>query len=262
MSPPNLQQGYALLLFILTLFMASSVTVYYGTLPQANQLKHQQTQQQMALLNQVKTNLLLYATSTHEIYATNTNGNFYTAELVTAPGYFPCPDTNNNGSTNTPCGGATAYTLGRLPDGIATRHFRFIDNRASPTFIWYVIDSRYVIQNTYYNNASIKRYSPLNTNMPGNGKLKLDNQSNLVAILFISAQVPPENTDLETLLFNNLIDANQNLFTRANALTLTISHSEWNNAVRSRSRQQAKHYCDSSALISHWFNLNWRNLLC
>ena len=252
MPPPNLQQGYALLLFILTLFMATSVSVYYGILPQANQLKHLQTQHHMALLNQVKTNLLLYATSTPEIYATNTNGNFYTAELIAAPGYLPCPDTNKDGTSDTPCGGSELLSIvsGLLPQAIATRHFRFIDD--TPLDVWFVVDSRYVIQNVNYHNATIKRYSPINSHSPGNGNIKLGKQDNLVALVFISNKTPAEH----------LLDPSQNLFHQLNSPMITISHAEWNRNIESRARSEKNAYCQLDSVIKNWFNINWRGILC
>lgn len=252
MTPRNSQQGYALLLSILILFGASAGFIFVTYTPQANQLKHQQTQQHMALLAQVKANLLLYATSTPELYATDSNGNFYSADYIAAPGYLPCPDTNNDGATNTPCGGSGPLSIvsGRLPKAIATRHFRFIDN--TPIDIWFVVDSRYVIQNTNYNNATIKRYSPLNTNLPGNGNLTLDNQSDVIAIVFLS----------DKSIDDHLVDAAQNRFTRLNQPSISITHDEWNSHAEGRAQAEKTAFCALGAGIQNWFNINWRSLIC
>ncbi|MBE0494578.1 MAG: hypothetical protein IBX48_09590 [Thiomicrospira sp.] len=248
------QQGYALLLLVLMLFMAGSAMLYSTMGPQANKLKHQASQKQMTILEQVKTNLLLHAVSAPEIYATNSNGNFYTSDRVPSPGYLPCPDINNNGSTTTPCGQGEEIVIGRLPAGLATRHFRFIDNRSSPVFIWYVVDSRYVIQNPDYNNPPTKRYAPLNSNTPGNGRIQLDNQTDLVALIFISEQVPASSTDLSTTSLKNLVNPSQNRFTRQNTRAVTISHQEWRAHVQGRVQNQSSTLCQLDEELAHWFN--------
>lgn len=253
-SSADYQQGYALLLLVLMLFMAGSALLYSTMGPQANKLKHQASQKQMDLLEQAKANLLLHAVSIPELYATNSNGNFYAGNRIPSPGYLPCPDTNNDGSSNTPCGQGQDIVLGRLPAGLATRHFRFIDNRSSPVFIWYAVDSRYVIQNSDYNNPPIQRFAPLNSNIPGEGRIKLDNQTNLVALIFISDQIPAANTDLLSIGLNNLIDPSLNQFTRQNTRSVAISHQEWRNQVQGRVQNQQAALCQLDPLLPHWFN--------
>lgn len=248
------QQGYALLLLVLMLFMAGSAMLYSTMGPQANKLKHQASQKQMDILEQAKANLLLHAVSIPELYATDSNGNFYAGNRVPAPGYLPCPDTNNNGSSNTPCGQGEEIAIGRLPDSLATRHFRFIDNRSSPVFIWYVVDSRYVIQNSDFNNPPIQRFAPLNSQIPGNGRIQLDNQTDLVALIFISDQVPASGTNLSSISLDNLINPSLNRFTRQNTRAVTISQQEWLNQVSGRVRNQRTALCQLDPLIPHWFN--------
>ena len=281
------QQGYALLLLVLMLFMAGSAMLYSTMGPQANKLKHQASQKQMAILEQAKANLLLHAVSIPELYATDSNGNFYPGNRVPSPGYLPCPDTNNDGSSNTPCGQGQEMVIGRLPKGLATRTFRFIDNRSSPVFIWYVVDSRYVIQNSDYNNPPIQRYAPLNRAKPGNGRIQLDNQTDLVALIFISNQTPASGTDLSSITLDNLVDPTQNRFTRQNTRAVAISHQEWRTQVQGRVQNQRAALCQLDPLLPHWFNecnnpespstecpvindgrennpvgSNWRELLC
>lgn len=251
--PAQNQQGYALLLLVLMLFMAGSGMLYTMIGPQANKLKHQASQKQMDLLEQAKSNLLLHAMSTPEIYATDSNGNFYAGDRIPSPGYLPCPDTNNNGSSNTPCGQGEDIVIGRLPVSLATRHFRFIDNRSSPTFIWYAVDSRYVIQNSDYNNPPIQRYAPLNSNLPGEGRIQLDNQTDLVALLFISDQVA-SGSDLTSITLDNFINPALNQFTRQNTRAVTISHQEWQSQVQTRVQKQRSALCLLDPQIPHWFN--------
>lgn len=252
--PANNQQGYALLLLVLMLFMAGSAMLYSTMGPQANKLKHQASQKQMDILEQAKTNLLLHAVSTPELYATDSNGNFYAGNRIPSPGYLPCPDINNNGTSNTPCGQGEEIVIGRLPNGLATRHFRFIDNRSSPVFIWYAVDSRYVIQNSDYNNPPIQRYAPLNRNQPGEGRIQLDNQTDLVALLFISDQKPSSGTDLSAISLDNLTNPTLNRFTRQNTRAVTISHQEWRSQVQTRIQNQRTALCQLDTQIAHWFN--------
>lgn len=248
------QQGYALLLLVFMLFLAGSAMLYSTMGPQADTLKHQASQKQMDMLEQAKANLLLHAVSIPELYATSSNGNFYPGNRIPSPGYLPCPDTNNDGTSNTPCGQGQQIVIGRLPAGLATRHFRFIDNRSSPTFIWYAVDSRYVIQNSDYHNPPIQRYAPLNRNMPGEGRIQLDNQTNLVALIFISDQIPTSGTDLSTVALHNLTSPSQNRFTRQNTRAVSISHQEWRTQVQSRVQNQRTTLCQLDSQLPHWFN--------
>lgn len=242
------QQGYALLLLVLMLFMAGSAMLYSTMGPQANKLKHQASQKQMDMLEQAKANLLLHAVSIPELYATEPVTN------VPSPGYLPCPDTNNDGRSNTPCGQGREIAIGRLPSSLANRHFRFIDNRSSPVFIWYVIDSRYVIHNSDFNNPPTQRYAPLNRAKPGNGRIQLDNQTDLVALIFISNQIPASGTDLSSITLDNLVNPTQHRFTRQNTRAVAISHQEWRTQVQGRVQNQRAALCQLDPLLPHWFN--------
>lgn len=263
------QNGYALLLVILVLFMGATATLYADFQPSALQLKDQYNQKQHQQLQQAKAQILLHAVSIPNLYATDTNGRFYSSDRVSAPGYLPCPDTNNNGQSNTPCGQGENFVIGQLPPGLATRHFNFY-NSATTRPIWYKVDSRYVIQNSDYNNPPIQRYAPLNPNQPGDGNLSWGSRQNLIALLAYDA----------------------NLLTQTNtppqqAMMVSISHQEWANALKQRLRNQAPHLCQLDPLQAHWFNqcnnqegynpecpaiydgrpsnpvgANWRDLLC
>jgi hypothetical protein len=282
------QAGYSLLLFIAIIFLFSSAAVYakYGSSLGAMKLQH--TDKQLQHLNDAKANLILHAQSVPEIYATNTNGQFYAGDRISAPGYLPCPDLNNNGSSTTPCGQGQSIVIGRLPNGLASRHFRFISTDEITPFIWYAVDSRYVIQNSDYNNPPIQRFSPLNPLSPGNGRIQVDNQANLIAILFIEPNyAAASNTPLDLTQLTSLTDLTQNRFSKRDVLMVTLSHSEWQSAIHSRVQLESSVLCNLPSNQPHWFNAcnnqegnteqcpgiydgrpsnpvgtNWRNLLC
>lgn len=252
MSQPNKQQGYILIILLLALISFSATAIYSTVSPQ--QLQHHALQQRVKILEQIKQNLIIHLQSTPEIYSTESNGTFYQLEAQTAPGYLPCPDTNNNGKTNTPCGtGGVEVVIGRLPATLATRHFRLVDHPGYHPFIWYIVDSRYVIQNANYHNQTISRFSPLNRENPGNGKIQLDQQTNLVALLIWSKNLNiPANAATESLA--NIHDLAQNHFKQHQDLVSTLSFTEWQQAVTERVALQKDTLCLFPANQPHWFN--------
>lgn len=270
------QTGFGLLMFLLALTGLSSALFFAANNPETSKqdLLHNKSLQ----LSQAKTNLLNYALATPEIYATNTNGNFHQLKNLTPPGYFPCPAPQQNLISANTCGAGADFAVGFLPLSMATHHFQLQpDLVGENSFIWYFIDSRYLIQNTDFNNQSTKRFAPLNRQNPGAGSLQLNQIPNLVAVL----AMPISNREIN---FNQPPDlANLN---PTDYLTTSISHAEWNRAISSRVVRQAQVLCQLEPNLPHWFNqcnnpdrtkatcdfdenlpvnpsgTNWREILC
>lgn len=270
------QQGFGLLIFLLALTAFASAIIFAASNPQTSKQKLLQNQQ--AQLNQAKQNLLDYLVATPEVYATNTNGHFYPLEKLAAPGYLPCPDTNGDGASNAPCGGSQAIVSGRLPLASASRHFQLQPGLVGAgTKIWYYLDSRYAIQNPDFNNQSTMRFTPLNSQQPGNGILQLNQRDNLVVVLLIASS----NRQIE---LDNPPDLSQ--INPQDFLAQSISFAEWKEAVLARVARQAPVLCQLAPEQTHWFNAcnnpdrtkatcdfvenlpsnpsgaNWREILC
>ncbi len=97
------QQGVIILLMFVILFMAgaSLFITYAGN----NVVAFQSNDESVSALRDAKAALIAYAVLHGEHYGAAGAG----------PGHLPCPDTNGNGSENTPCGN---NALGRLPQSI------------------------------------------------------------------------------------------------------------------------------------------------
>ncbi|UQB41781.1 hypothetical protein JX580_08900 [Thiomicrospira microaerophila] len=235
------QQGFTLLLIILILGLLGAAALAHNFQPRASQLKLQYAEKQLNLLLNAKNNLMIYTASTPEIYATNTNGVFYASDRVPSPGYLPCPDSNQDGAMNTPCGQGNEIAYGILPKGIASRHFRF--NPSELQTIYYVVDSRYVIQNSDFNNPPTQRFAPLNSNHPGDGRITVGNQSNIIAFIYLDKKSPDAF----------LAPGSDTVFSRPEHF-ITLSHQEWQNAIRLRVKPQASWLCALPVQQPHWFN--------
>lgn len=243
------QRGYILIILMLVIISIAAVVSYSLISPQ--QLQNQILQQRVETLRQIKQKLIIHSQSAPEIYATESNGNFIPGANLPSPGYLPCPDIDNDGQSDTPCGQGEDIVIGRLPITLATRHFRLIDS--FQPFIWYIVDSRYVIQNADYNNPPLKRFTPLNMNHPGQGHIQLDQQDNLVALLIWSKDQNQPN-EISTAQFSNIANLSEHKFNANDDLTASVSHNEWRNAVLNRVDLQKATLCNLPSDQPHWFN--------
>lgn len=249
------QQGYVLFLMMIFMVSVTVVPLLHHWAPSPETLSLRNDLRNRAILDQAGHQLTVYLQSIPEIYATGTNGSFSTPETIPGPGYLPCPDTNQDHSSNAPCGQGRDFAWGRLPWRIASRNFTFLHNQANPPEVWYAVDSRYVIQNTDYHNPPSKRYSPLNPARPGDARLSINEQGNYVALLFITPErMPTAGTELETVEHLHLPDKNHPNFIKNGAMFWTLSHAEWRQLVQRKARESMRLCSQLAADQPHWFN--------
>ena len=97
-KPISKQRGIALIIFALILVLAT--TTFFIAQLDGYGIKIEREKKTAAALAEAKSALLGFAAKSG------------TASGSARPGELPCPDTNNDGASNTPC---TANTIGRLP---------------------------------------------------------------------------------------------------------------------------------------------------
>ncbi|WP_153003468.1 hypothetical protein [Thiomicrospira sp. WB1] len=237
------------------IFLVGLSTIGFTTLtPSANSLKLRATLKNQQALKEASRQLEVFTRSIPEIYATDSNENFYAPDRIPGPGYLPCPDTNQNQRSNAPCGQGRTFVWGRLPVRIASRHIQFIPRPASTPVIWYAVDSRYVIQNADFNNPPTKRFSPLNTDHPGDARLELESQTDIVALLFITHKAMPINaTDLTQHTNSHLASNSSPIFQKNQGQFWVLTHQRWQELIKSRA-EQATELCTQSQEEPGWFN--------
>lgn len=144
------QQGAAMLIFMLILISASS----YALVNKLNSASKLYTRQQQSsdVLAEAKQALISYAVT----YPDRVNADF-------GPGYLPCPDRNNDGSTDAgACASTSNTTIGRLP----WVTLRLNDLRdSSGQRLWYVLSDN------YRNNPKLE---PLNSETAGQLDFDID----------------------------------------------------------------------------------------
>jgi type II secretory pathway pseudopilin PulG len=251
----SIQRGYGLIILVAVLLTISLSTIGLQTLSSsANALKLRTTLKNQQALEEAGRQLAVFLQTIPEIYATDSNENFYAPNRVPGPGYLPCPDTSQNQQSNAPCGQGRSFVWGRLPVRIASRHIHFVPRPASTPVIWYAVDSRYVIQNTDFNNPPTKRYSPLNLDNPGDGRLSLGSQTDLVALLFITDKSMPINaSDLSIHNHPHLPDITTPTFIRKSGQFWVLTHKRWQRLITPRAIQ-AKELCTKPDSEPGWFN--------
>jgi len=186
------QSGAALLVLMLILIIGSSY--FLATKLNVNLLLSRQSEQTGLALSAAKDALIGYAVS----YPDKVNSNF-------GPGYLPCPDRNNNGSTNPgSCSIDGNTSIGRFPyKTLEAKDLR--DDHGER--LWYVVSDN------FRNNPKM---IPLNSETASNssGDMTVNGYTNIAAIIF--AAEAPENNQNRTL-------ANVNDFTHYIEATFTDS---------------------------------------
>lgn len=142
---PRPQRGVALLLFIFLLFGIGTATALSAL--NSSRARLEQERQTQLVLQQAKEALIAYAVS---VYPVGNN----------RPGDLPCPDIDNDGKKDSPCGNASGTTgqalrLGRLPwKTLGLAELR----DASGEGLWYAVSNNFKENN---------RHLPLNSDTTG-----------------------------------------------------------------------------------------------
>jgi len=151
------QRGAGLL--ILLLIVISVAIVVFVSRPVSVQRNLDADQKTYQALVHAKQALIAYA-ATYPDFVNPTFG----------PGYLPCPDSDNDGSPNPPCGTQNDPAVGRLPWG----SLDLADlNDATGQRLWYALSEN------YKNNP---KTSPMNSD--SDGRLTLDGATDIVALVF------------------------------------------------------------------------------
>lgn len=169
MKPHRGRQSGAALLALVFVVIAASAYLLVLKLNAATR-PYLREQRSVAGLNEAKQALIAYALSFPDLSGTT--------DPTAGPGYLPCPDTDNDGSPNPPCGGPVA--LGRFPG----EWLDVIDyeDHAGERF-WYAISGN------FRNNPKLQ---PLNSDTPG--QLSVDGVTDVVAVIF----APGSPTEAQT----------------------------------------------------------------
>ena len=229
------QQGAALLLIIMVLFVSISTMIFATANNQT--LSIQQNLETRNELYLAKEMLLAYAMQYPDISGSS-NG----------PGRLPCPDIDNdtNHYPETSCSTTVATFQGRLPQKldpslegtlIFSNEYADIDQQ-----FWYAVDP----------NFHTSTSNTVNSNSPGSGAFSLDGSGDIVAVLIAPGEMVGSQTRNSSATddSNYLEGGNQNGTTYVsryaadpdnfNDQIVTITHSELMTAAVNRVIQEVK----------------------
>jgi hypothetical protein len=248
------QQGLILSLIVFWLFLISLILLL-NLRPTTAQLTWQAQNKQIVHLAWTREQLWQFSQQTPQLYATDTNGRFYDANRIPSPGYFPCPDTNNNGQSNAPCGQGQAIAIGRLPKNIATRSINFTPYHIPEFSLGYAVDSRYVIQNSDYHNPPIQRFAPLNVIYPGEAGLQNLQGQPSVALIFII----PADEDFNQEIWHQAVQQSpqhpdRQAFNDRFPLQQALTLEQWQDRMQSQVASFSATLCQLAPDQPHWFN--------
>ncbi len=175
------QRGVVLILIVLLLVVASS----YLLLTQLNAAASESYRRERSAVALERARQALIG------YAATYPDNPATSDALAGPGYLPCPDTDNDGSPNPPCGTlAAAVRIGRLP-----WEFLGLDDvrDSSGERLWYAVSGN------FRNNP---KTLPLNSETPA--QLTIDGSADIVAMVFapgpsFNGQARPSNAAADYL---------------------------------------------------------------
>ena len=136
---PRTEAGAALLAFLLVLLVGGSYALLGDAKSLAQRAKLEESRKTSEALAEAKAALIGYAAGAN-IVPNDTPSNSCGAQCP-RPGDLPCPDRNNDGFADGPCGGIPAMLrLGRLP----WRTLRLPDLRdGSGERLWYAVSTKF-----------------------------------------------------------------------------------------------------------------------
>jgi hypothetical protein len=178
-------RGFALLALLLVMFVSGG-TLTLGALNNRNDLAIKQHDEMFIEMENAKATLLSYASNTALLF-NNSMG----------PGFFPCPDTDNDGEPQASCD-SDQPLVGRLPEyvEISGSRFEFSSKYAGvDQQFWLIVAPRYIY---YSNDLGNERRSWWRTAKDDNSaddyRMKLDGSGDYVALLI----APGEEMDTQT----------------------------------------------------------------
>ncbi|MDX1518540.1 MAG: hypothetical protein R3318_00355 [Gammaproteobacteria bacterium] len=151
------QKGVALMALILVIITGTSFMLVSKL--NINLVDRENIQETYQSLEKAKQALIAYSLTVPERSS---------ASPRPGPGYLPCPDTNNDGTADTPC---AANSIGRLPYATLEEEMLLDD---SGEVLWYALSN-----NFRFNPVP---FTPMNSETAG--QLTLDGQGDIVAVIF------------------------------------------------------------------------------
>jgi len=196
------QSGFIVLMGMLALVVGAGI--WFGTLGnlRSNTMSIQQNDSGINQLKRIKEKMLTYAVLYPELNEDND-------AIVDEPGvgYFPCPDENGDGESQTTVAPFTCgrdalvndelFVLGMVPHKISSRFFSFLDTSLDSHLFWYAVDARFLSFNMLFADTTADLYAPLNVNTSSLVKDRLNNdvapftvdgQDEIVMVLFYAGK--------------------------------------------------------------------------
>jgi len=249
------QRGYILMITLVLLVVGAATWFSSGSLNLAEKRSFNLTQSRLDKMKHIKEQLLLYASMTDTIMQTDSYSSpppVMAYNRVPAPGYLPCWDTDGDGKMD------CSFTPGDyhphyLPYQISTRHL-FFGNKSKQYY--YVLDQRFAVQNSNYNNGSTKRYAPLNpfnpspyTTLVPELKLNDDGKNYVALIIYANGGLDAVNNDGDKnfksqSLLNSSVDD----------LIVGITEDEWKQNILRRINNLKDKLCSANSTAHFWFN--------
>lgn len=248
------QHGVVLLLMLLVLFISGTTFLLTAVNDATINQKQEQRAELRAQMQSAKERLLAFAANSHQFYS-GASYLTYTSGVSKGPGFFPCPDTNNDGLPENACNPSsnTLPVMGRLPakSGSTSPSIDFSDRYSgTDQQFWYVVAPRYVYHST---TASSRRANTRTTNADNTTtrKISWNGIPGYVALLIAPGEAlsMQSRTDANR---NNPIHyiesqgagANRHVFANdtssTNDMVLGITHDEYMRAVGATIASQLK----------------------
>src|SRR3972149_987667 len=178
------QSGAALLALVFVVVVTSTYVLVLRL--NAATRPYMREQHSLARLQDAKQALLAYAVVYPELPGTT--------DLTAGPGHLPCPDTDNNGNPDPPCGSApTSVVTGRMPGGKYLGISDYQDN--SGERLWYALSGN------FRNNPKLQ---PMNSDTPG--QLSVDGVTDVVAVIFAPGSPTETQTGRPSSAINDYLE--------------------------------------------------------
>jgi len=275
------QSGFIILMGMLVMVLGAAIWFGIKGQVRSNTMLIEQNDKHIAQLHKIKQKMLAYTALHPEIYSDATN--------VPGPGYFPCPDENDDGSADTNCGSSgvnnSLFVLGQVPFSISSRNYSFLDSLQDRNLFWYAVDSRYVNSSAAFTyaglSATTQRFASLNNDTPNEvedssgsdvSPMTVDGKDDIVMVLFYAGKVVFGQNRAGNATYTNYLE--QGTYTDGlthnfvsvdtvnafNDYVITITRKEWESAVLSRLAQDINPEDGQADLCTipvdqpHWFN--------